>query len=282
MDLEIRYKKGSDNVVPNALSRRGDLAVLEEIDRSLHWSNWPLILPYLIEKKELPGDIPPDMVTRARNNLKFFKYNEQDKTLTYLGRPGLKESLPFDAHAYRFDLLQLVHNDIGHQGRDSTLQLLRGQGWWPKRYEDVLSYVRTCAQCQVHERPHKHQETGFQKPLPVVGPFERWPSDLVQMPESYKAKFKWILAIVDHCTSWPIAVPLKEATAAKLAQAIFDQVLTPFGVPREFLTDRGSNFLSSGFLNFLTAAGVTPPVTILRQMVNVRGTKASLRPQSFI
>jgi hypothetical protein len=76
------------------------------------------------------------------------------------------------------------------------------------------------------------------------------------MPASYENGYRWILTVIDHCTSWPIAVPLKEATAAELAQAIFDHVVTPFGVPKEFLTDRGSNFLSSGFLQFLKTAGV--------------------------
>ncbi|PLW25664.1 hypothetical protein PCASD_25334 [Puccinia coronata f. sp. avenae] len=256
MDLEIRYKKGKDNVVPDALSRQGDLAVMEEIDGTLHWSDWPLIIPYLIEKRELPSEVPHEMTERAKRNLKFFEYNKKDKTLTYLGHPGLRERLPFVAHAYCYNLLRLVHNDMGHQGRDSTLQLLRGREWWPKQYEDVNSYVHTCAACQVHKRPHKHQETGLQKPLPVVGPFERWSLDLIQMPKSYKSGYKWILTVVDPCTSWPVAVPLKEATAAELAQAIFDQVVTPFGIPKEFLTDRVSNFLSSGFLQFLEAAGV--------------------------
>jgi hypothetical protein len=76
------------------------------------------------------------------------------------------------------------------------------------------------------------------------------------MPESNKNKFKWILTAVNHCTLWPVAIPLKEATAGELAEAIFDHIVTPFGAPREFLTDRGSNYLSSGFCKFLTAAGM--------------------------
>jgi hypothetical protein len=54
---------------------------------------------------------------------------------------------------------------------------------------------------------------------------------------------------------WPVAVPLKEAKAANLAEAIFEHVVTPFGAPKEFLTDRGSNYLSAGFQKFLAAAG---------------------------
>jgi hypothetical protein len=76
------------------------------------------------------------------------------------------------------------------------------------------------------------------------------------MPKSYKSKFRWILTAVDHCTLWPVAVPLKDTTAAALAEAIFDHIIIPFGAPRELLTNRGSNYLSSGFRRFLEAAGM--------------------------
>jgi hypothetical protein len=237
MDIEIRYKKGSDNVVPDALSRRSDLAVLEEITDQLHESDWPLIIPYLVEGRDLPEEIPNHLIEKAKRNRQLFKYDPVDESLVYLGRRGLREQSPFVAFAYRFDLLRSVHDELGHRGRDCTLQVLRGRGWWPKRYADVQNYIRTCALCQIHERPHADQQTGLQKPLPAVGPFERWSSDLVQMPESYKGKYKWILTAIDHCTSWPVAVPLKAATAAELAEAIFDQIVVPFGAPKEFLTD---------------------------------------------
>jgi hypothetical protein len=65
-----------------------------------------------------------------------------------------------------------------------------------------------------------------------VEPFEQWSLDLIQMPESRPGKFKWILTAIDHCTSWPVAIPLKEATAAELAKAIFEHVVCPFGAPK--------------------------------------------------
>ena len=71
-----------------------------------------------------------------------------------------------------------------------------------------------------------------------------------------KKGYKWILTAIDHCTSWPVAVPLREASAAEVAEVILEQVVLPFGAPREFLTDRGSNYLSSGFRKFLSAAGM--------------------------
>ncbi|POW14066.1 hypothetical protein PSHT_07517 [Puccinia striiformis] len=256
MDIDIRYKKGSENTVPDALSRRSDLLLMDEIGDTLHDTDWPLLIPYILDKLPIPSHVSPGLEARAKDNLKYFDYDPEAETLIYLGRPGLAERSPFIPLAHRFDLLRVVHDGLGHRGRDGTLQALRTRGWWPKRYEDVDNYVKTCASCQIHERSHPFQETSKQIPLPAVGPFERWSSDFITMPESHKSGYKWILTAIDHCTSWPVVVPMKVASAAAIAQAVFDHIVMPFGRPREFLTDRGSNFLSAGFAKFLAAAGI--------------------------
>lgn len=60
------------------------------------------------------------------------------------------------------------------------------------------------------------------------------------MPESHKHGYNWILPPIDHCTLWPIVIPLVKAAVADIAQAVFDHIVTPFGLPKEFLTDQGS------------------------------------------
>jgi transposase InsO family protein len=256
MDILVKYKKGSENVVPDALSRRADLVLIDEIGDQLHCSNWPLIIPYLADGRGIPAGVSEEAIQRATTNKALFEYDPAAETLVYLGRPGLQEVSPFVPFAHRLDLLRQVHDKTGHRGRDCTLQLLRGRGWWPRRYEDVKAYIQTCASCQTNKRSHSTQETGKQVPLPVVGPFERWAADFISMPESYKSKYKWILTVIDHCTSWPVAVPMVEATAANIADALLEHVITPFGLPKELLTDRGANFLSGGLSRFLKAGRI--------------------------
>jgi hypothetical protein len=129
MDIEIKYKRGSDNVVPDALSCRSDLALMEEVTDQLHATDWPLIIPYLIKERVLPDMIPVSLVERAKAHKHLFKYNAEDKTLMYLGHPGLRERLPFVPFAHCFDLLRLVHDKLGHRGRDNTHCQKSWLGW---------------------------------------------------------------------------------------------------------------------------------------------------------
>jgi transposase InsO family protein len=256
MDIDVRYKKGSENIVPDALSRRSDLLLMEAISAMLHDTDWPLIIPYHRDDRPVPDFVPVALRVRARMNDNLFEYDPDEETHVYLGRPGLPERSPFISRAHRLSLLNKVHDDAGHRGRDATLNLLRGRGWWPHRLTDVKAYVKTCAQCQVFERSRDSQETSTQVPLPLVGPFERWSADFIQLTESRVNKYRWILTIIDHCTLWPITIPMRDATATNIAEALLEHVIAPFGLPREFLTDRGSNFLSKGMASFLAAGDI--------------------------
>ena len=43
--------------------------------------------------------------------------------------------------------LKGLHNDVGHLGRDRTLQLVRARFFWPKMADDVRTKIQTCEQC---------------------------------------------------------------------------------------------------------------------------------------
>jgi hypothetical protein len=92
MDIEIKYKKGSDNVVPDALSRQSDLALMEEVTDQLHATDWPLIIPYLLEERVLPDGIPDSLVEQARAQKQLFEYNSEDERIRWSNRQEPRNS----------------------------------------------------------------------------------------------------------------------------------------------------------------------------------------------
>ena len=130
----------------------------------------------------------------------------------------------------------------GHLGRDKTRQRLLRRFFWPTVFRDVEEYCRTCGVCQ------KATQRGVQKaplvPLPIVSePFSRIAMDIVGPLLRSRSGNKYLLVICDYATRYPEAVPLKSIDAESVAEELI-KVFARVGVPREILTDQGSNFTS--------------------------------------
>ena len=50
---------------------------------------------------------------------------------------------------YHKRVLQSLHNDLGHQGIDRTLELLRKRVYWSTMTQDANTWVTECRRCQV-------------------------------------------------------------------------------------------------------------------------------------
>jgi len=82
--------------------------------------------------------------------------------------------------------------------------------------------------------------------MPIIEtPFDRVAVDLVGPihPETDKGN-RYILTMVDYATRYPEAVPLKDIKTETVAEAMVN-MFTRVGVPKEILSDQGSQFLSA-------------------------------------
>ena len=82
--------------------------------------------------------------------------------------------------------------------------------------------------------------------MPIIDtPFDRVAVDLVGpiFPPTETGS-KYILTMMDYATSCPEAVPLKDIQAETVAEAILN-MFTRVRVPKEILSDQGSQFLSA-------------------------------------
>ena len=49
-------------------------------------------------------------------------------------------------------VLDLCHQDIGHQGRDRTYSLLQERFWWPKMRTQMMMTLQNCEKCKVYKK----------------------------------------------------------------------------------------------------------------------------------
>ena len=144
----------------------------------------------------------------------------------------------------RKTVLHLAHTIplAGHIGRDKTTRRIPQRFYWPTVYKDTADYCRSCAECQ------KSRNLRMQRaplvPLPIIKePFERITMDIVgPLPRSQSGN-RFILVICNYATRYPEAVPLRTINAENIAEELV-KFFSRVGMPKEILTDQGSNFVS--------------------------------------
>jgi hypothetical protein len=147
----------------------------------------------------------------------------------------------------------------GHPGISKTVQLTERLYWWPKMRQDIIEYVKGCAECQQHKVNNRPTKAPLQPiyPKPEAMPFETVALDfIVKLPISQG--FDSILTITDQgCTKAAIFIPCNEdITAEETAALYIKHVFTHFGLPTKVISDRDPRFMSKFMQEACKVTGV--------------------------
>ena len=109
-------------------------------------------------------------------------------------------------------------------------------------HRDVADFCRSCEACQ-RSRHHKVPRAPM-VPLPVVEePFARIAMDIVGPLPRSRSGNRYVLVVCDYGTRYPEAVPMRTVDAEAVAEELM-VIFSRVGIPREILTDQGTNFQS--------------------------------------
>ena len=142
-------------------------------------------------------------------------------------------------------VLKLAHEIplSGHLGKRKTVQRILARFYWPTIYKDVANWCRSCPTCQ--KSAPKREGRAPLVPLPIIEePFSRVAMDIVGPLPRSRSGHKYILVLCDYATRYPEAVPMKSVVAEHVAEELV-QIFARIGIPREILTDQGTNFMSA-------------------------------------
>lgn len=147
---------------------------------------------------------------------------------------------------FRKAILALGHESVmaGHQGAKNTLVRITEEFFWPGIQSEVKRYVKSCDVCQ-RTVPKGRVGRAPLGNMPMVDmPFRKVAIDIVGPipPASYKGN-RYVLTLVDMATRYPDAVALKKIDTIQVAEALLE-MFSRYGVPKELVSDRGSNFTS--------------------------------------
>lgn len=146
----------------------------------------------------------------------------------------------------RSQVLKLAHESImgGHQGIKKTTARVLREFFWAGVSADVTRYCRSCDICQRTIPKGKVPKAPLGRMPLIDAPFQRVAIDLVgPIVPITDRKHRYILTLVDYATRYPEAIALPSCETERVAEALVD-MFSRIGVPREILSDQGSQFTS--------------------------------------
>ena len=161
------------------------------------------------------------------------------KTYTYQGKRSFLLQIILPPSLVQ-DALVGCHDQVGHLGRDKTLNLLKERFYWPGMSKAVGFHIANCSKCL--KRKGKTSKAQM-VPIHVSKPLELVHLDYLQLEPS-KGNIENVLVITDHFTRFAQAYPSKSQTAHATAKLLWDNFIVHYGFPEKFFSDQGRNFVS--------------------------------------
>lgn len=131
----------------------------------------------------------------------------------------------------------------GHFGVNKTYEKVKSRYRWEGMKKDIENYVKVCKKCQLNKGSKLTK-----KPLVLTGvsvrPWERLYIDIVEGPPESNAENNVILSMIDDLTKFVMFEALVDQKAHSVAKAIFENIMCRYTIPKQILSDRGTNFRS--------------------------------------
>ena len=139
------------------------------------------------------------------------------------------------------DIFKAYHEDLGHQGRDRTLSLIKRRFFLPGLDQFVTNRIQRCSSCI-------RRKTAPVKAAELVNITSTAPMELVCIDyltlEKSKGGYEKILVITDHFTRYAQAIPTRNETAQTTAKALYEEFFIHYGFPSKIHSDKGASIES--------------------------------------
>ena len=264
-DLEIKDKKGCDNVIADHLSRVERST--EEEENTTLTENFPDEQLFKVSS-QLPwyadivnylacGVIPSEFTSQQKRKLRtdsrFYIWDDPllfkrgaDMILRRCVSENEQGKILDECHASPYG---------GHFSGETTAQKILQSGfYWPTLFRDCAEWVKICDRCQKIGNISSRNEMPL-RGIMVVQIFDVWGIDFMgPFPPSFGNLY--ILLAVDHVSKWVEAVACSRNDANTVVTFLQRNILSRFGTPRTIISDGGSHFANRIFAKLMSRYGI--------------------------
>jgi hypothetical protein len=139
-----------------------------------------------------------------------------------------------DSSAQRQDILQELHDDSGHRGREGTYRRVADRYWWEQMWQTVKAYVKSCDECQRRATLRQDEEL-----LPTAVD-RRWAKVGVDVTNLPRCRGKQYLAVArSDLSGWVEARAMNKNDSKAMAAFLYEDVICRHGVFERLVVDGG-------------------------------------------
>ena len=201
------------------------------------------------------GEIPTDRKNKDRIMSESQQYVILDHTLYHFYQPRCRGTCTKDQlirqlavpKCLRDDVLKSYHDSLAgglHLGLDRTYRAIQLKYYWPKMYQVISDYIKSCDTCQRIKKP-THPAHAPLGTMPIENTFSRVHMDILgPLPPTKEGSYRYILVVIDSFSKWPEAFALKTQEAKEIAKVLYNEYFCRYGAPHTIVSDRGQNFMS--------------------------------------
>ena len=264
-DLEIKDKKGCDNVIADHLSRVERSTAEEE--KIILTENFPdeqlfkvsFQLPWYADIVNylacgvVPLEFSYQQKRKLRTDSRYYIWDDPllfkrgaDMIIRRCVPKNEQSKIMNECHASPYG---------GHfSGERTAHKILQSGFYWPTIFRDCAEWVKLCDRCQKIGNISSINEMPL-RGIMVMQLFDVWGIDFMgPFPPSFGNLY--ILLAVDYVSKWVEAVACPRNDANSVVSFLQKNILSRFGTPRTIISDGGSHFANKIFAKLMSRYGI--------------------------
>ena len=263
-DLEIKDKKGCDNVIADHLSRverkkaeKEEAGLTENFPGEqlfqLFQLQWYADIVNYLACVVVPSKFSYQQKRKLRTDSRYYIWDDPllfKRGADMIIRRCVPESeqckIVNECHASPYG---------GHfSGERTAHKILQSGFYWPTIFRDCTEWVKLCDRCQKIGNISSINEMPL-RGIMVVQIFDVWGIDFMgPFPPSIGNLY--ILLAVDYVSKWVEAIACPRNDANTVVSFLQNNILSRFGTPRTIINDGGSHFANKIFAKLMSRYGI--------------------------